>query len=233
MIVPIILLSLGAISLSWFLFEKLKGYCLKEVIIKGITSAFFIALGIYALYTTNLKHFSKFAVLGLVCGLFGDIFLELKYAYRSKEYEYTMAGFIAFAIGHILYITGMFLEFYKDQSVLFILVPIFIGLLMGPGTIFMGKLLKTNYGRYKVISFIYATILFTMLASTFSVWMMSGFINPGLLLLFIAGILFTVSDLILNLTYFGEGHDKPFDLISNAITYYSAQFIIAFSIIFI
>ena len=61
---------------------------------------------------------------------------------------------------------------------------------------------------------------------------MSGFANTGLLMMFIGGVLFAVSDLILNLTYFAEGHEQPFDLISNSVTYYAAQFIIAFSILF-
>ena len=62
---------------------------------------------------------------------------------------------------------------------------------------------------------------------------MVGFNNTGLLLVLIGGVLFAVSDLILNLTYFGVGHEKPFDIVSNTVTYYAAQFIIALAILFI
>ena len=72
-----------------------------------------------------------------------------------------------------------------------------------------------------------------MVATAFSVWMMTGFNNKGLMLIFIGGVLFAVSDLILNMTYFAEGHEKPFDIISNSITYYAAQFLIALAILFL
>ena len=51
-------------------------------------------------------------------------------------------------------------------------------------------------------------------------------------MLIAGGVLFAVSDLILSGTYFGEGKERPFDIISNAITYYLAQYVIAFSIMF-
>ena len=126
----------------------------------------------------------------------------------------------------------MFLEFYRGQSVLYIIIPLAIGLLMGPITMLVGKLSNCDYGKIKPVAFVYAILLFSTVATGFSLWMMSGFANTGLLMMFIGGVLFAVSDLILNLTYFAEGHEQPFDLISNSVTYYAAQFIIAFSILF-
>lgn len=230
MVVPIIFASLGCLSLVWFLFEKIKAYSIKAVLIKALTSSFFVAVGIYALCTTHLKFFSTFAVVGLILGMAGDIFLDLKYAKKEKDYEFTVAGFIAFGLGHIMYITGMYLEFFRDQSILYLIIPLAIGCLMGPCTILMGKVLKTEYGRLKIIAGAYAVILFSMVACSFSVYMMMDFKNTGLMMVFIGGVLFAVSDLILNMTYFGKGHEKPFDIISNTITYYAAQFVIAFAI---
>ena len=43
----------------------------------------------------------------------------------------------------------------------------------------------------------------------------------------------SISDLILSGTYFGEGKDRPVDVITNHAAYYIAQFIIATSIAFI
>ena len=232
-VIPIIIICVGALMLFWFLFEKVKAYSLKEVFLKAITSLLFIALCIYGASQSTLTRFPYFAIAGLVCGMLGDIALDLKYVYKEKDYEYTLVGFIAFGVGHILYISGMFLEFYKGQNVLYIIIPLAIGILMGPITMLVGKLSKAEYGKLKPVAFCYAILLFSMVATAFSVWMMSNFANTGLLMLFIAGILFAVSDLILNLTYFAEGHEKPFDLISNSITYYAAQYIIAFSILFI
>lgn len=233
MIVPIILMSLGGISLAWFLFEKIKAYSVKAVCIKALTSILFIAVGLYGLYKSGLQYFPLFGCLGLICGLNGDIFLDLKYVFREKDYEFTIAGFIAFALGHIMYITGMLLEFYHGQNVFYIIIPFAVGILIAVGTIFTEKILKTNYGRLKWPAFGYAITLFSMVSVAFSMWMMNGFNNTGLMLIFIGGVLFAVSDLILNMTYFGEGHEKPFDIISNSITYYAAQFIIAVAILFL
>ena len=231
-IVPIIILSIGALMLFWFLFEKVKAYSIKEVCLKATTSVLFIALAVYSLkQRADLRAFPYFAIMALVCGLLGDVALDLKYVYKEKDFEYTLAGFIAFGVGHILYVTGMFLEFYNGQNILYIIIPLAIGLLMGPITMFVGKLSNCDYGKIKPVAFIYAILLFSTVATGFSLWMMSGFANTGILMFFIGGVLFAVSDLILNLTYFAEGHEQPFDLISNSVTYYAAQFIIAFSIL--
>ena len=233
LVAPIIITSLGALMLFWFLFEKVKAYSLKEVFLKTGTSLLFIALCIYTMTQSGLTKFPYFALAGLVCGMLGDIALDLKYVYKEKDFEYTIAGFIAFGVGHILYVTGMFLEFYNGQSVLYIIIPLLVGLLMGPITLLVGKLCNCEYGKMKPVAFIYAVLLFSTVSTGFSLWMMSGFANTGLLMMFIGGVLFAVSDLILNMTYFSEGHEEPFDLISNAVTYYAAQYLIAFSILFL
>ena len=51
--------------------------------------------------------------------------------------------------------------------------------------------------------------------------------------MFIGGVFFAISDLILSGTYFSTGKDRPVDVITNHATYYIAQFIIASSILFI
>ena len=42
-------------------------------------------------------------------------------------------------------------------------------------------------------------------------------------------MLFAASDLILGGTYFGQGHNRPGDVIANHTLYYAAQFLIAVS----
>ena len=76
-------------------------------------------------------------------------------------------------------------------------------------------------------------ILFGMLATAGYLAIVNKMQVASYNMLFIGGILFALSDLILCGTYFGEGKDKPFDLISNSITYYVAQYLIAFSIFFL
>ena len=77
--------------------------------------------------------------------MLGDIFLDLKYVYRNDDKPYTFAGFIAFGIGHILYITGMFLEFYHGENVLYVILPIAIGVAGGIINVFLEKPGKTYH----------------------------------------------------------------------------------------
>ena len=234
MIVPIILISLGAIVLTFFLIEKIKAYSLKAVALKTIASLLFIALGAYSLSKSNLAILPMFVVIALALGMVGDIALDLKYVFKEKDFEFTLAGFISFALGHVFYITGMFIEFYKGQSVLYIIIPIAFGLLMGLVCLLIEKPFKLDYGRLKPFAILmYGSLLFMMVGTAFSMWIMSGFAINGIMMLAIAGVSFAVSDLILNNTYFGEGHEKPFDIISNTVTYYIAQFLIALAILFI
>ena len=233
MIVPIIIVALGLISLTLFCISKVKSYSYRTVIIKGITSLFFLALGIYGLIAMEFRILGFFVVPGLFFGLLGDIFLDLKYVQRERDYLWTMLGFIVFGIGHILYVTGMFLEFYHGQSVFYIIIPILLAIIMGPITMLIGKAMKAVYGKFFWIAFFYAMTLFATSFTAFFLYMMSAFTETCLLVFLIGGILFIVSDLILNMTYFTEGHEKPFDIVSNSVTYYIAQFLIALAILFI
>ena len=232
MIVQIILCALGAISLAIFLIAKCKAYSLKAVAFKALTSMFFIALAAYSTSQCLNRTFPMFIVIALGFGMLGDVFLDLKYVFKEKDFDFTMMGFIAFALGHVCYITGMFSHYYVDQNVLYIILPFVFGLLMAGLCMLIEKPFKLNYAKFKPICFIYAFLLFSMVGTAFSVWMMSDFNSTAMLLVFIGGILFALSDLILNNTYFGEGHERPVDIITNSITYYAAQFIIAFAIIY-
>ena len=60
-----------------------------------------------------------------------------------------------------------------------------------------------------------------------------GWAKTPLNLIFIGGVSFAISDLILSGTYFGEGKDRPIDLALNYITCYAAQFLIASALVFI
>ena len=60
-----------------------------------------------------------------------------------------------------------------------------------------------------------------------------GWEKTPLNLIFIGGVFFAISDLILSGTYFGKGRERPIDLALNYITYYAGQFLIASALVFI
>ena len=233
LILCIVFLSLGAISLVLFIVEKLKGYSLKDTILKAITSCFFITVAIVSLISKGYHLLTIFVPIGLFFGLLGDIFLELKYVYKEKDNVLTYAGFIAFGVGHIMYILGMTLEFYHGENVLYLIIPVLIGFVVSLLTVATEKVMKLNYGKMKMIAFFYGAILFSMVMTALSMSILVNFKSTTLILIVIGGVLFAISDLILSGTYFGEGKDRPVDLASNCVTYYLAQFIIAFALFFI
>lgn len=233
MVISIILLSLGFLSMSLFIFEKVKRYSFKATMIKTVTSLLFIALGLYGVLAKTLSLMGFCVVFGLICGLLGDVFLDLKYDFIESENYFTNAGFIVFALGHIFYMIGIYSEYYIPGNPLYIIIPLVLGVGIGLANVFLGKFMKLDYKNKKPLVFVYGAILFSMVLSAGSLWMLHGFNNATLLMIFIGGILFAVSDLILSGTYFGIGKERPVDIILNSITYYSAQFIIAFSLFFV
>ena len=100
-------------------------------------------------------------------------------------------------------------------------------------TILLEKPLRLKYGKLKKIAFCYALCLFGTCSFSLFLAIQNGFSILGLNLFLIGAILFAVSDLILSDTYFGEGKERPIDFILNYSTYYAAQFIIAFLLLFI
>ena len=232
MVICIIIIALGMGLLTWFIIEKVKKYCVKEAIIKISTSAVFLLLAAYCWISKGNNSLAFYVLMGLFFGALGDLFLEFKYVFKEEEKIFTYAGFIVFAIGHVFYITGMFRQFYNGQNPLYIIIPLVIGLIVGAAPILLEKVMKLNYGSMKLITYIYGVCLFSMTMCGGSLCLMTNF-HPTAIMLFVGGILFSISDLILSGTYFGVGKDKPFDIISNSVTYYLAQYTIAFSLYFL
>lgn len=230
----IVFIALGAICVTLFVIGKVKKYSVKETIVKSVASLFFIAVAAVNLRYKGLHILPLFVVLGLICGLCGDIWLELKVVYKEQDTEFTYAGFVSFALGHVFYITGMYLEFFHEgDNVLFIILPLLVGLIAGFCNLFLAKLSKQDFGKYKAICVLYGSLLFSFFLVNISLNIMHGFQNTTLIILLVGSVLFVLSDLILSGTYFGEGKERPIDLISNSITYYTAQYVIAFSLFFI
>lgn len=233
MLVCIILTSLGLLSVAFYVFEKCKSYSLKSVFIKCVASLLFIATAIAASAQNNGHILSNFVIAGLIVGLLGDIFLDLKYVYPKDSKLYTYAGFIVFGIGHILFVTGLMLQFYGNGNMLYFLIPIAGSILFVIINLLLEKPMKHSFKGYKLIVSIYAFLLAMNPLTSLMLCIYLNWSSTTLIMLFIGGILFTISDLVLSGTYFGKGHEKPIDFILNYLTYYGAQFVIAFALLFL
>ena len=231
-----LLLVCGAVLLFVYIREKIKAYSVKAVILKSIVSVLFVAVGVYGSWLRAARETTSslcpFVVLGLIFGLLGDIWLDLKYVFPEKDEPFTYAGFCVFGVGHILYITGMLLSYYPTGKPMTVIVPILLAVVMSVGNAVLEKPMKLHYGKLKPVVIAYGVLLFGMVLLSGSLALAYGWKETPLNLLFIGGVFFAISDLILSGTYFGVGKERPIDLALNYITYYSAQFLIASALVF-
>ena len=234
MITCFIIIGIAVILLVWYLICKCKKYDLKELFIKIGISLLFVLLALVATYKSGkITIFNVLVIIGLVFGLIGDILLDLKYIDLERSMGYTCSGFIVFGIGHIMFMSAMIMNYYQSGGILYIILAIVLDIILSIATILMEKPLKLNYGRLKKISFAYALCLFGTCSFSLFLAIQNGFSILSLNMFLIGAILFAVSDLVLSGTYFGEGKERPIDFILNYITYYGAQFTIAFLLLFI
>lgn len=223
--ITIILLILGAIALAVYIPEKIRGYTVKATIMKSVVSVFFIAVAITAGSTAPL---AQFIIMGLVFGLMGDIWLDLKFVFPERDETFTYAGFTTFGIGHILYVTGLLIQYGAGK---FLVVSFVLAAVAAVAVLLTEKPMKLVYGKMKPIVFVYGFLLFSTVFVSGGLLLTHG--GANLLLFFIGSVLFAISDLVLSGTFFGEGKDRPVDIICNYITYYGGQFLIACSLVFI
>lgn len=232
----IIPLAIGAALLWFFLFFRVKEKRVTAVIFKGLVSLMFIATAIVAWQTSTHPQnlFGLFIILALFCGLLGDIFLDLKYVIKEKEDLYTVLGFVAFGVGHIFSITGVLTYFFDfSLSPLYIIIPILISVVLVVVSLLMEKFTPIKYQKMKPCVILYGFLLFLVASLYFSTSIQSGFNNITIISIAFGYVLFALSDLILNNTYFAPNCNTPIYVISNHLIYYIAQFSIAISLFYL
>jgi uncharacterized membrane protein YhhN len=214
--------------------KRMKGFYLK-----GFTSLTFVlvfAIGVYDFYVKNngltlslidnkYLIFTLFIGLGLVCGLLGDLFLEVQYFYDKEKDSQIFSGMIAFFIGHIFYIVAL------SALIGFNYLSIIIGLVFTLVVAVGGIVLKMNFGKLKLPSYLYTFIIFTMVGQSMFLAIDNQF-NLFSIVLMLGAILFGISDLLLAPIYF-KGDKRVSFAIANLATYYLAQLFIALSILFL
>ena len=227
-------LSFGIISLFPFLYFRVKEKRVIAVYFKAFVSLMFILTALIAGLHSKI-HFNVYILIGLFFGLLGDVFLDLKYIVTNKEDFYTKLGFISFAFGHLCYLLGLLLYQYdySKSSPLYYVIPIIVTLILSGVTLLMEKVTPIRYKKMKPFVVIYGLFLFFTTSMYMSVAIQSGFSNTTVVIMAFALILFMISDLILNNTYFSNGCNTPIFVISNHVTYYIAQFLIAVSLFFL
>lgn len=214
---------LGVFFCALFLKDRLEHREVRSLFFKGATSLCFFVMGWQGLFSCQALSWGLWLLLGLFFGLFGDIWLGLKWAYPKQDTRYTFAGFICFALEHFCILMGLVLH--SSQPV-FMLVALVFSMIGSYVVVSMEKRMKLRYGLFKGVALVYGIFLLAVPLYSFFLCL-SNHMDTGYALLAVAGLNFVGSDIILSGTYFGKGKDVPLYVLSNHIFYYLAQFLIA------
>ena len=190
------------------------------IILKSITSACFFMLGVINLiFVLRMKtekiKFSILLLVGLFFAMLVDILLEINF----------IVGAIFFAIGHIFYfISFCWLERFKWTDLIFgfvIFIPSVLVITLYPHFDFGGVVME-------VLCVFYALVISLMVGKAVSTYIAKKSLSR--LIIMIGTILFFFSDLMLLFNVFSSV-SSAFGVLCLA-TYYPAEFLLAFSILF-
>lgn len=213
-----------------FLLVRVKKGGLPGVIAKAIASVLFISTACAALAVNPAESaYGLLIVIGLTCGLLGDIWLDLKWVYVSDRDTYLYAGFYSFFTGHLFFLAAIYMSY--DWTAVTLLVSVAAALIGAAGSIVMEKPMKMSYGKFKTTCFLYGFILMLVASSSVVAAFVTG--RTVWIVMSAGSVLFFLSDLVLSGTYFGEGKNTPVFIVMNHALYYAAQFTIASSVLFL
>lgn len=230
-------LGLGIAATILFLVVRVKKGGIPGLLTKTLASIFFILTAVFACVAKPeaISSYGIYIVVGLVFGMLGDIWLDLKWVYPDDNDIYTYSGMVSFGLGHVFFLYAIYsVSGIMALNIWYFFVPLIVAILFGIVAILMEKPMKLEYGNFKIISMSYGAILAFMTLASGAAFNQSGYKNKLWLMMTLGGIFFIISDLILSGIYFDKNKSKntPINVILNHVTYYIAQFLIASSIMF-
>lgn len=104
-----VVLVLGIAFTVFFLVKRNANVTVEVTMLKSLCSVLFILSGLVG-FCCNENGSLIYAVLiagGALFGLLGDIWLDLKFAFREHDKPLTVAGFRSFLIGHLFFCGAM------------------------------------------------------------------------------------------------------------------------------
>lgn len=233
----IILLVLCVALATLFIIVRVKWGGLKGLITKTVASFGFVTSAILGLVMSDATELSKWAVgliaVGLLCGMVGDIILDLKVVYPNNDNYYLNTGMGSFFLGHIFYIIAFSLLIdgnisdYNSTVQMFgctvpLLITIGVSVVLTLAITLSSKMMGLKFGK-----FLWQTVGYTFILSCSMVYtLVLSIMGGGLWLAFVGMVLFFLSDVVLSFQYFGgKLEDKKLIAVNHAL-YYAAQIVL-------
>lgn len=221
----ILICLIGLLVDIWFIKTEYDGKMSKATVLKGLASAFFVLLGALC-YAENRTGFGRLILSGLILGMVGDIFLNLRSQFSGAASQKVFAvGILAFLSGHFLYIAALITQNAAIVLPALLTAGILSILAIPP---LMKRITAPSRGL-KLFGYVYLVIVIAMFSCA-AVLFIRDSAQLLTTLFAIGGLLFVVSDFIMIYYSFGK-KIKPLRAI-NLLSYYAAQLLIALCILY-
>lgn len=239
MIIYILLFIAEIIFASLFIKAGYPEATKKGFFFKMCAATVFVINGIYAYFQGVKGAYAISIVIALIFGFWGDLFLALNPFYKNKKNEkklsvfFVLLGGVFFLLEHVTYIVTFAKEL-KEQAAFnaFIFVGVLLTVLI-IGVV-LTVILKLKLGKFTIPIIIYALAISSMLAISVCLAIHASGNIKLQIILFLAPILFVISDSTLVLKIFDK---KRFDTMPvrtiNLLTYFIAQMLFGLSILYI
>lgn len=224
----IILLAIGIIFSVSFVIKRGPHPTIMDVIRKALASSVFVILAIWSVFfSPESSSINVMFVIGVLFGLLGDVWLDLKWIHIEAKDILLRCGFLFFGMEQLFYTIGIFKDAHFEQ-----IAPasatILIAISFALGAWLLEKPLSLNYGQHRIDVVLYSAILSTICSA--SLWALIAAPTAAHIIRFIGTVLFLASDGILCMTYFGENKNTKAMVALNHSFYYVAQYLIVASL---
>ena len=215
-LIPLCLL----IAAVFIYMEKQENYVI-AVILKGLASLCFVALGMMA---SKGNSTSGTIVAGLLLGCIAAVLLNLRYVFKTKGQLVFLAGIVVFLSGHIAYLMAV--------------MPMSSNplLCVAAAVVLTALLMKWIFSRieakkaFKIFGIVYIGAI--VLLNVTALGNMAADPDTFNVIFAIGALLFLVSDIVLILNTFGP-EPKFIFRVTNLSLYYIGQILIALSLLFL
>lgn len=231
MVIIWIATGLLAVFATLFMKERIKGHSIKDVILKVCCSGCLLTVGGMAM-SINRASCGTILFLGVLMGCAGDLFLGLSHLNKENKRRNMLNGIIDFGLGHVLFCVAVILAYIESVDLLHILIPFMVAVVLAVTLCALRRKLGLHFGRYLPAVMIYLFLLSFSVFLSLSLNIAVAWSSLQLKIFGLGMLFFIISDSIISRMYFGKTGNSPRAVISNHVTYYLAEWLIAFSILF-